>query len=156
MCKPYRQWSDIADWDRKNPQCCSCALSQHKHLGVHTEVWSDALLPLIASGAIDNTQKAVHPGKIVSAFLIGSRKLYDFVHENPTVIQLDIAYINNPVVIAQNNKVAAINSAVEIDLTGQVCADSIGPRVISGIGGQNGFYARSVSFQRRKSDHCPS
>ncbi len=121
------------------PNAVLSQLGDRKHLGVHTELWSDPLLPLIYSGAVDNSQKTVHPGKIVSSFIIGTRALYDFIHDNPSVIQLDIGYINNPEVIARNAKTIAINSAVEIDLTGQVCADSVGPHIISGVGGQMDF-----------------
>jgi acyl-CoA hydrolase len=123
----------------KIPNAVLAELTQHKNLGVHTEVWSDALLPLIESGIITNARKKIHPGKIVSTFAIGTRKLYDFIHDNPTVVQLDVAFTNNPTIIGKNPQVVAINSAVEIDLTGQICADSIGPRIISGVGGQIDF-----------------
>lgn len=123
----------------KIPNAVLAELIQHKNLGVHTEVWSDALLPLIESGIITNARKKIHPGKIVSTFAIGTRKLYDFIHDNPTVVQLDVAFTNNPTIIGKNPQVVAINSAVEIDLTGQICADSIGPRIISGVGGQIDF-----------------
>lgn len=123
----------------KIPSAVTQQLIHHRNLGVHTEVWSDTLLPLIESGVINNSQKTIHPGKTVSSFTIGTRKLYDFIHDNPTVVQLDIAYVNNPETIGRNAKVTAINSAVEIDLTGQVCADSIGPHIISGVGGQMDF-----------------
>jgi acyl-CoA hydrolase len=115
------------------------ALQGHKHLGVHTEMWSTGLLPLLESGAVDNSRKTLHPGKVVSGFVMGDQRLYDFVHDNPSVIQLDVGYVNNVAVIARNPRVTAINSAVEVDLTGQVCADSIGSRVISGVGGQMDF-----------------
>ncbi len=121
------------------PDAVLAALTNHKHLGVHTEMWSDGLLPLIESGAVDGTRKTVHPGKIVSGFVMGTRRLFDFIDDNPAAVQLDIAYVNRVTVIARNPKVTAINSAVEVDLTGQVCADSIGHRVISGVGGQMDF-----------------
>jgi 4-hydroxybutyrate CoA-transferase len=114
-------------------------LRGHRHLGIHSEMWSDGALALLECGAVDNSRKAVHPGKNVSSFVMGSRRLYDFVDDNPSVIQLGADYVNNPDVIARNPRVAAINSAVEIDLTGQICADSIGHRVISGAGGQLDF-----------------
>ena len=88
---------------------------------------------------MDNTLKKIHPGKIVVGFVTGTRKVYDFIDDNPQVALLDIAYVNNPTIIARNPKVTAINSAVEIDLTGQVCADSVGHRIISGVGGQMDF-----------------
>jgi acyl-CoA hydrolase len=115
------------------------ALKDHRHLGVHSEMWSDGLLPLIESGAVDNVYKTVHPGKTVAAFVMGSRRLYDFVHDNPSAVLLDVGYVNSVGVIARNPKVTAINSAVEVDLTGQICADSIGSRIISGVGGQMDF-----------------
>lgn len=121
------------------PDAVLAALKGHRHLGIHTEMWSDGALDLIESGAVDNSRKTIHAGKTVSGFLMGSQRLYDFVDDNPAVVQLDIGYVNNPAVIARNPKVTAINSAVEIDLTGQVCADSIGFRVISGVGGQMDF-----------------
>lgn len=121
------------------PDAVLAALSGHKHLGIHTEMWSDGALPLIRSGAVDNSRKAIHPGKTVSGFIVATREVYDFIHDNPSVVQLDIAYVNDPAIIKRNPKVTAINSAVEIDLTGQVCADSIGSRVISGVGGQMDF-----------------
>jgi 4-hydroxybutyrate CoA-transferase len=121
------------------PDAVLAALQGHRHLGIHTEMWSDGALDLIESGAVDNSRKTVHAGKTVSGFLMGSQRLYDFIDDNPAVVQLDIEYINRPAVIARNPKVTAINSAVEIDLTGQVCADSVGFRVISGVGGQMDF-----------------
>ena len=121
------------------PDAVLSALSNHRHLGIHTELMSDGVLGLLQSGAIDNTQKKIHPGKIVVGFVTGTRRIYDFIDDNPQVAMLDIAYINNPTIIARNPKVTAINSAVEIDLTGQVCADSVGHRIISGVGGQMDF-----------------
>lgn len=121
------------------PDAVLSALSNHRHLGIHTELMSDGVLGLLQSGAIDNTQKKIHPGKIVAGFVTGTRRIYDFIDDNPQVAMLDIAYVNNPTIIARNPKVTAINSAVEIDLTGQVCADSVGHRIISGVGGQMDF-----------------
>lgn len=121
------------------PDAVLTCLKNHRHLGLHTEMWSDGALELIKCGAIDNSLKKTHPGKTVSGFIIGSRALYDFVDDNPSVVQLDIAYVNNPAIISRNPKVVAINSAVEMDLTGQVCADSVGSRIISGVGGQMDF-----------------
>jgi len=121
------------------PDAVLAALTSHRRLGVHSEMWSDGLLPLLESGAVDNSEKVIHPGKTVSAFVMGSRKLYDYIDDNPSVVQIDVAYVNRVAVIARNPRVTAINSAVEIDLTGQVCADSVGRRVISGVGGQMDF-----------------
>lgn len=114
-------------------------LHNHKDLGLHTEMWTDGALDLIEKGIINNRKKRVHPHKNVSTFLFGSKKLYDFVDDHTAVIQLDVAYVNNPNVIARNPRVTAINSAVEVDLTGQVCADSVGTHIISGVGGQLDF-----------------
>lgn len=121
------------------PDASLLALQGHRHLGIHSEMWADGVLPLIECGAVDNSRKSVHAGKTVSGFVMGSRKLYDFIDDNPSVVQLDIGYVNNVTVIARNPRVTAINSAVEVDLTGQVCADSIGERIISGVGGQMDF-----------------
>lgn len=121
------------------PDAVLASLKNHRHLGIHTEMWSDGTLELIKCGAVDNSRKIIYPGKTVSGFIIGTKAVYDFIHDNPSVVQLDIGYVNNPVNIARNPKVVAINSAVEIDLTGQVCADSIGSRIISGVGGQMDF-----------------
>lgn len=121
------------------PDSVLACLKNHKNLGIHTEMWSDGALELIECGAVNNSKKNFHKGKTVSTFLMGSKKLYDFIHDNPTVILLEANYVNNPSIIARNDKVTAINSAVEIDLTGQVCADSIGHKIISGVGGQIDF-----------------
>ena len=121
------------------PDAVVSSLKNHQHLGIHTEMWTDGALELILSGAVDNTRKKIHPGKTVSSFIMGSKKVYDFIDDNPSVIQLDASYVNHPGVIARNPKVVAINSAVEIDLTGQICADSIGGKIISGVGGQLDF-----------------
>lgn len=121
------------------PDAVTRELIHHKDLGLHSEMWSDGALQLIERGVITNSQKKVHRGKSVSSFLLGSRKLYNYVDDNPSVLQLEIDYVNNPNIIARNPKVVAINSAVEIDLTGQVCADSVGHRIISGVGGQMDF-----------------
>ena len=121
------------------PDAVLAGLTQHQHLGIHTEMMSDGVLGLIACGAVDNSQKKIHPGKFVAGFVTGTQKIYDFIDDNPQVAMLDIAYINNPAIIARNPRVTAINSAVEIDLTGQVCADSVGHRIISGVGGQMDF-----------------
>lgn len=121
------------------PDAVLAALKDHRHLGIHSEMWTDGALDLIRAGVVDNSLKKLHPGRTVSGFVMGSQALYDFVHDNPSVALLDIGYVNNPHKISLNPKVVSINSAVEIDLTGQVCADSIGARVISGAGGQIDF-----------------
>jgi 4-hydroxybutyrate CoA-transferase len=114
-------------------------LTGHKDLGIHTEMFSDGLLPLIEKGVVTGNRKAIHPGKIVATFVMGTRRVYDFIDDNPMVAMLDVAYVNNPATIQRNSKVTAINSAIEVDLTGQVCADSIGPLPYSGVGGQVDF-----------------
>jgi acyl-CoA hydrolase len=114
-------------------------LGKHKDLGLHTEMFSDGVIPLIQNGIINNKYKKIVPGYCVAGFMIGSKKLYDFVDDNPIVKCMDISYVNDPRVISMNPKVTAINSAIEIDITGQVCADSIGTYQYSGIGGQMDF-----------------
>ena len=121
------------------PNAVLAALGSHRDLGVHTEMFSDGLIPLVESGVVNGTKKVKHPGKIVAGFVMGTRRLYDFIDDNPQVLMLDIAYVNDTAVIRRNPKVTAINSAIEIDLTGQVCADSIGTRQFSGVGGQMDF-----------------
>lgn len=121
------------------PNAVLAQLGGHRHLGIHSEMFSDGVLPLIESGVIDGSRKKNHPGKHVATFLKGTQKLYDYVHLNRDVRIDDVAYTNNPAVIAQNPKVVALNSAIQIDLTGQVCADSIGSTMFSGSGGQLDF-----------------
>ena len=121
------------------PDAVLASLKNHKHLGVHTEMFTDGLIPLIESGAVDNSQKKVHPGKVIGSFALGTRSMYDFMDDNPLIHMLDCAYVNDTSVIRRNPKVTAINSAIEIDLTGQVCADSIGTVQYSGVGGQMDF-----------------
>lgn len=121
------------------PNAVLAQLGSHKHLGIHSEMFSDGVLPLIESGVIDGSQKKIDVGKHVATFLKGTQKLYDFVHKNQSVLINDVAYTNNPAVIAKNPKVIALNSAIQIDLTGQVCADSIGTKMFSGSGGQLDF-----------------
>ncbi|MBQ9654310.1 MAG: acetyl-CoA hydrolase/transferase family protein [Bacteroidales bacterium] len=121
------------------PNAICAALKDHKRLGLHTEMFSDGALELIESGVIDGSAKAIDTGKTVASFLLGSKKVYDFIDHNPAVLMKDIAYTNDPRIIAQNPGMVSINSAIEIDLTGQVCADSIGERIYSGTGGQLDF-----------------
>jgi acyl-CoA hydrolase len=120
------------------------ALSHHKNLGVHTEMWTDPLLPLIEKGVVTNSLKKVHPGKTVATFVVGSEKVFSFLNDNPSCVMLEASYVNQPNVIARNPKVVAINSCVEMDLTGQICADSVGTRIISGVGGQMDFMRAAV------------
>ena len=121
------------------PDAVLASLMNHKQLGVHTEMFSDGILPLIEKGIITNELKRNNKGKTVTGFLIGSRKLYDFVHDNPSVMVMNIDYVNDTSVIRANPKVTSINGAIEIDITGQVCSDSIGTYHYSGVGGQMDF-----------------
>ena len=121
------------------PNAVLCKLGNHKDLGIHTEMFSDGVIPLVEQGVINNSRKKVGCGKIVTSFVLGTRRLYDFVNDNPSINCMDIGYVNDVHVIRTNPKVVAINSAIEIDVTGQVCADSIGVYQYSGIGGQMDF-----------------
>jgi acyl-CoA hydrolase len=121
------------------PNAVLCNLGNHQRLGIHTEMFSDGILPLVESGVITGEEKVVKKGKIVTCFAVGSQKLYDFVDDNPLVHFKEAAYTNDTAIIRRNPKVTAINSAIEIDLTGQVCADTIGNRQYSGVGGQMDF-----------------
>ena len=114
-------------------------LTTHQNLGIHTEMFSDGVIPLLESGVINNTRKKLNNGRSVTSFITGTRKLYDFVNDNQAIRVMDISYVNDTSIIRQNQKVTAINSAIEIDLTGQVCSDSIGTLQFSGIGGQMDF-----------------
>lgn len=121
------------------PDAVLKSLSTHKNLGVHTEMCSDGIIDLFDRDIINNSQKRIHPHKTVTGFAVGTRRLYDYVDDNPAFVFLDIDYVNDPHVIRRNPKVVAINSAIEVDITGQVCADSIGTTQYSGIGGQMDF-----------------
>jgi acyl-CoA hydrolase len=121
------------------PDAVLASLSGHKELGIHTEMFSDGILPLVEKGIITNQHKERCRGKIVTGFMLGSGKLYDFAHDNPEVLVMNIDYVNDTAVIRTNPKVAAINSAIEVDITGQVCSDSIGTYHYSGVGGQIDF-----------------
>ncbi len=121
------------------PDAALAALTNHRELGIHTEMFSDGVISLVEKGVITNQHKEKHRHHIVAGFVTGSQKLYDFVDDNPLVRMLDIAYVNDTAVIRQNPKVIAINSAIEVDLTGQVCSDSIGTTIYSGVGGQMDF-----------------
>jgi acetyl-CoA hydrolase len=114
-------------------------LYEKKDLGIHTELFSDGVIDLVDAGVLTSARKSLHPGKIVAGFIIGTRRLYQWVDDNPLIELHPTEYINDPFVIAQNDRQVAINSAIEVDLTGQVCADSIGPKLYSGIGGQLDF-----------------
>lgn len=126
------------------PDAVLARLGNHSDLGVHTEMFSDGLLPLIEAGVVTNRRKAVHPGRTVTSFVTGTQKLYDFVHDNPAVEFHGCDRTNDTALIRKNEKVTAINSALEVDLSGQVCADSIGHAIFSGIGGQMDFLRGAV------------
>lgn len=121
------------------PDAVLSCLGNHKDLGIHTEMFSDGLIGLFEKGAITGAKKAIDKNQIISTFAYGSKKVYEFLNDNPLVKMRDVSYVNTPLVIYKNPKVTAINSALEIDLSGQVCADSIGNRMYSGIGGQMDF-----------------
>ncbi|GHT12974.1 4-hydroxybutyrate CoA-transferase [Bacteroidia bacterium] len=128
------------------PNAVLSQLGNHKNLGIHTEMFADGVLPLVKKGVINGAAKSIDKGKMVSTFLMGSQNCYDFIDDNPMVAMMDVGYTNDPHIIAQNPKVTAINSAVQVDITGQVCADSIGTKFYSGVGGQVDFiYGASLS-----------
>ncbi len=132
------------------PEATLASLVHHRRLGVHSEMISDGIVDLVEKGVVTGEGKRVHPGKIVAGFAFGSRKLYDFIDDNPLVAMLDIAYVNDTAVIRRNPRVTAINSAIEVDITGQVCADSIGYRQHSGVGGQMDFIRGAALSERGK------
>lgn len=110
-----------------------------KDLGIHTEMFSDGVIDLVEAGVLTNSRKTLHPGKIIAGFILGTKRLYKWVDDNPLIELHPTEYVNDPFIIAQNERMVAINSAIEVDLTGQVCADSIGHRLFSGVGGQLDF-----------------
>lgn len=121
------------------PNAVLAQLGGHKNLGIHTEMFADGVLDLVKKGVITGSEKVTDKGKIVSTFLLGSQECYDFIDDNPMVTMMDVGYTNDPFIISRNPKMTAINSAVQIDITGQVCADSIGTKFYSGTGGQVDF-----------------
>ena len=134
----------------KIPDAILHNLEGRQDLGIHTEMFSDGLLPLIEKGVITNAKKTLHPGKCVASFVMGSRKLYDFIDNNPFVEFHPTEYVNDPFVIAQNDQMISINAAIEVDLTGQVCADSLGALYYNGIGGQVDFTRGAARSQGGK------
>ena len=114
-------------------------LYNKKDLGIHTELFSDGVIDLFNAGVLTNARKSLHPGKIVAGFILGTKRLYEWVDDNPMIEMHPTEYVNDPFIIAQNDRMVAVNSAIEVDLTGQVCADSIGPKLYSGVGGQLDF-----------------
>jgi acyl-CoA hydrolase len=126
------------------PNAVLSQLGNHKNLGIHTEMFSDGLLPLVEQGVVNGAAKNVDRGRIVATFLMGSKKLYDFIDDNPGVLMMDVGYTNSIDVIKRNPKVTSINSALQVDITGQVCADSLGTKFYSGVGGQIDFIRGAV------------
>ena len=133
------------------PNALAAQLGGHKNLGLHTEMFADGLLRLIKAGVINGANKAIDRGKVVASFLLGSQEVYDFIDDNPSVLMKDIAYTNDPWVISRNPHMKAINSATEVDLTGQISADSIGTRIFSGTGGQVEFVKGATMSKGGKS-----
>lgn len=132
------------------PDAVCTHLLQHKDLGIHTEMWSDGAFDLIKAGVVTNRHKKFHQGKTTSCFMIGSPEMYRYINDNMSVLNLEASYTNFPMNIIRNPKVTAVNSATEIDLTGQVCADSIGHKIISGVGGQMDFMRAAALSERGK------
>ena len=139
------------------PNAVLSQLGNHKNLGVHTEMFADGILPLVEKGIVTGSMKSIDKGKMVASFLMGSKELYDFVDDNPLVAMMDVGHTNNVAVIRKLDRVTAINSALAIDLTGQVCADSIGIKHYSGVGGQIDFIrGAGHSFRGRPNIAMPS
>ena len=132
------------------PNAVLSQLGNHKDLGIHTEMFADGVLPLYYKGVINNKNKKFDKGKLVSTFLMGSREVYDFIDDNPAVAMMDVGYTNDPQIIAQQPKMTAINSALSIDLTGQVNADSLGCKFYSGCGGQLDFIRGAAASEGGK------
>ncbi|WMJ73808.1 acetyl-CoA hydrolase/transferase C-terminal domain-containing protein [Cytophagaceae bacterium ABcell3] len=127
------------------PNAVLSHLDNHKNLGIHTEMFSDGLIPLVEKGVVTGSEKTVYPNRIVSTFVMGTNKTYDFINENPQVLMMEVNFVNDVSIIRKNHKMTAINSAIEIDITGQVCSDSIGTKHYSGVGGQIDFI-RGASY----------
>jgi acyl-CoA hydrolase len=136
------------------PDAVLACLGDHRHLGIHTEMFSDGLLPLLESGVVDNSNKNIHPGKVVATFVMGTRKLYDFVDDNPLIRMLDVQYVNNIATIRKNRQMVSINSAIQVDLTGQVCSRfHRQPDLLRGRRA-TGFCAGRATRGRGSLDHC--
>jgi acyl-CoA hydrolase len=133
------------------PDAVGMALKDKRHLGIHSEMFTDSMMDLIECGAVDNSLKPIHTGKTVATFAIGSRRMYDYIDDNPAVEMLPVDYTNNPAVVAQHPNFISVNAAVEVDFYGQVCAESLGTRHISGTGGQSDFVRGAVRSKGGKS-----
>ena len=128
------------------PNACARNLMDKKDLGIHSEMFTNLMGTMVEKGVINGEAKNIDPGKMVSTFLMGSQRVYDFIDDNPGVLMMDVGYTNDPFIIAKNDRVTAINSALQVDITGQVCADSLGTKFYSGVGGQIDFiYGASLS-----------
>lgn len=139
------------------PNAVLAQLTNHKNLGIHTEMFADGVLNLVKKGVITGSEKSIDRGKMVSTFLMGSQEVYDFIDDNPMVSMMDVGYTNDPFIISKNRKVTAINSAIQVDITGQVCADSLGTTFYSGVGGQIDFiYGASLSERGKAIIAMPS
>jgi acetyl-CoA hydrolase len=132
------------------PDAVLLQLGNHKNLGIHTEMFSDGIIPLIEKGIVNCSKKTLLPGKIVTSFVLGSHKLFEYIHDNPLVEMRPTEFVNDPFTIARNNKMTAINAAIQVDMTGQVCADSIGYSFFSGFGGQVDFIRGSARAVKGK------
>ncbi len=132
------------------PDAVLSLLRDRKDLGIHTEMVSDGVMEAVEAGIVTNARKSLHPGKVIATFVLGSRRLYDYIHNNPLFELHQVDYTNDPFVVAQNEGIVAINSAVEVDLTGQVCSDSIGYTIYSGFGGQVDFIRGAARAKRGK------
>jgi 4-hydroxybutyrate CoA-transferase len=121
------------------PDSVLASLGGHRDLGIHSEIFSDRAVELMRAGVVNGRRKTLHPGKAVATFLVGSDILYDFVDDNPDVVMLPVDYVNDPTVIARNHRMVSINSCIEVDLSGQVNAETVGRRHFSGVGGQVDF-----------------
>lgn len=126
------------------PHAVLSQLTNHRDLGIHSEIIADSVVDMIESGIVTNARKSLHMGKVVTGIVLGTRKLFDYIDDNPIFELHPTEYVNDPFVIAQNDKMVSINSAIEVDITGQVCADSIGTRFYSGVGGQLDFVRGSA------------
>jgi acyl-CoA hydrolase len=129
------------------PDAVLARIDRKQNLGIHTEMVSDGIVEAIDKGVITNMKKTLHPGKVVATFIMGAQGLYDYAHNNPLFEVHPCDYTNNPYIIAQNEKMIAINSAIEVDITGQVCSDSIGMKIYSGFGGQIDF-VRGAAYSK--------
>ncbi len=133
------------------PDTVGEALKDKRNLGIHTEMFTDSMMSLIECGAVDNSRKPIHTGKTVAAFALGSKRMYDYIDDNPMMEMLPVDYVNDPAVISQHPNFVSINAALEVDFFGQVCAESIGARHISGTGGQSDYVRGAVQSKGGKS-----